>query len=49
VYATPESVAAAVDSLMYSGRPLAEAHEEEWPQAAAVRAAIDAYRLRVLG
>ncbi|MFE5084147.1 hypothetical protein [Streptomyces mirabilis] len=45
VYAAPESVAAAADSLVHTGRPPADAHEEEWPQAGAVRAAIDAYRL----
>jgi hypothetical protein len=39
VYATPESVAAAADSLVHTGRPPAEAHEEQWPQADAVRAA----------
>ncbi|GAX56268.1 hypothetical protein [Streptomyces olivochromogenes] len=47
VYATPESVAA--DSLVRTGWPPAEAHGEEWPQAGAVRAAIDAYRRRTLG
>jgi hypothetical protein len=46
VYATPESVATAADSLVHTGRPPAEAHEEEWLQAGAVRAAIDAYCLR---
>lgn len=46
VYATPESVAEAADSLAHTGRPPAEAHEEEWPRAGAVRAAIDACRPR---
>ncbi|MEN1882198.1 hypothetical protein [Streptomyces mirabilis] len=46
VYATPESVAAATDFLVHTGRPPAEVHEEEWPQADAVRAAIDACRPR---
>lgn len=46
VYATPELVAAAADSLVHTGRPPAEAHEEEWLQADAVRAAIDACRPR---
>jgi hypothetical protein len=46
VYATPKAVAAAADFLVHTGRPPAEAHDEERPQAGAVRAAIDAYRLR---
>lgn len=46
VYATPEAVAAAADSLVHTGRSPAEAHDEEWPQADAVRAAIDACRPR---
>lgn len=46
VYATPESVAEAAGSLVHTGRPPTEAHEEEWPQEGAVRAASDAYRLR---
>ncbi|MEU2741109.1 hypothetical protein ABZ656_38715 [Streptomyces sp. NPDC007095] len=46
VYATPESVAAAADSLVHTGRPPAEVHEEEWPQAEAVRTAIDACHQR---
>ncbi|GAX58701.1 hypothetical protein [Streptomyces olivochromogenes] len=46
VYATPESVAAAADSLVRTGWPPAEAHGEEWSQAGAVCAAINAYRLR---
>jgi hypothetical protein len=46
VYATPKAVAAAADSLVHTGRPPAEVHEEEWPQADAVRAAIDACRPR---
>ncbi|MER5343946.1 hypothetical protein ABT030_27130 [Streptomyces mirabilis] len=46
VYATPEAVAAAADSIVHIGRSSAEAHDEEWPQADAVRAAIDACRPR---
>ncbi|MCX4411501.1 hypothetical protein OG840_61155 [Streptomyces sp. NBC_01764] len=46
VYATPKAVAAAAGSLVYTGRPPTEAHEEEWLQADAVRAAIDACRPR---
>ncbi|MEU1036902.1 hypothetical protein ABZ402_51740 [Streptomyces mirabilis] len=46
VYATPEAVAAAADSLVHTGRPPAAVHQEEWPQADAVRAAIDACRPR---
>ncbi|MFE4758453.1 hypothetical protein ACFRIB_51325 [Streptomyces mirabilis] len=46
VYATPKAVAAAADSLVHTGRPPAEAHEQEWLQADAVRAAIDACRSR---
>ncbi|WP_181652278.1 DUF6292 family protein [Streptomyces sp. WAC00263] len=42
VYATPEAVAAAADSLVHTGRPPAEVCEEEWPQAGEVRDAIDA-------
>ncbi|MFF4734233.1 hypothetical protein ACFY3M_55790 [Streptomyces mirabilis] len=46
VYATPKAVATAADSLVHTGRPPAEVHEEEWQQADAVRAAIDACRPR---